>query len=136
MPQKSLTVTKDKLMEMVAKSERMIKAARSKAGRVEQEMQHMFYAAEAGGAGFALGLLNKKYGSMDIMGVDVKLAVAIGAHLSAFMAIGGAPLSDHLHAVGNGALGVIGYEAGKKSTLFSGISGEIIDVATEAYDNE
>lgn len=56
--------------------------------------------AEIATAAFTMGVIDGRYGGVEVLGVPLSLGSAAAAHLAAFLGI--AP--DHLHAFGNGFL--------------------------------
>lgn len=75
--------------------------------RVQSKAEEMTGAvvttAETSAAAFAMGLIGGRYGGVEIVGVPVELALGIGLSVAAHAKIAGKS-SDHLHALGNGAL--------------------------------
>lgn len=57
--------------------------------------------AEIGGTAFAMGVINGRWKSPELLGVPVDLGVSIAMHIGGFIFDKSA---DHLHAVGDGAL--------------------------------
>lgn len=56
--------------------------------------------AEISTAAFTMGVLDGRYGGVELMGIPLSLGAAAASHLMAFLGI--AP--DHLHSFGNGFL--------------------------------
>lgn len=57
-------------------------------------------AAELSTAAFTMGVIDGRYGGVELMGIPLSLGLAATAHLGAFLGIA----SDHLHSFGNGFL--------------------------------
>ena len=85
--------------------EKKLSTARNKITNIKKEAQDaamtVVAAAEVGGVAFALGVVNGRYGSPEVMGIPADLGVGIAAHILGFMVDEG---GEHLHNMGNGAL--------------------------------
>ncbi len=71
--------------------------------KADKAVEVLVSAAEVGGASFSLGLIQGRYGGVEIVGVPLDLGAAIVLHGLAFIGVGG-KLSHHLHNFGDGAL--------------------------------
>ena len=85
--------------------ERKLSAARNRVAKVKAEAEEaamtVVAAAEVGGTAFALGVVNGRYGSPEILGIPADLGIGIAAHILGFMTDEG---GDHIHNIANGAL--------------------------------
>ncbi len=83
--------------------------------RADEAAMQLVEAAEISSSAFTIGLLDGRYGGVEIAGVPLSLGTAAALHLTAFMGV--AP--RHLHAFGNGAL------AAYLNTLGSGVGAKM-----------
>ena len=68
--------------------------------QADEAVQRVVSTAEISTAAFTMGVIDGRYGGVEIMGVPMSLGAAAGSHLVGFLGI--AP--DHMHAFGNGFL--------------------------------
>lgn len=78
--------------------------------------------AEISTAAFTMGVIDGRYGGVEVLGVPLSLGAAAASHLAAFLGI--AP--DHLHSFGNGFL------ASYLSNLGNGVGAKMALEATHA----
>lgn len=97
-PMRSLSRANEALARMQAR----VKSVQTKA---EEMTGHVVQSAEVSGAAFALGLIGGKYGTVEVLGVPLELAVGVGLNLAAHAKVAGNS-SEHLHNFGDGALAV------------------------------
>lgn len=66
----------------------------------KESMAALVYTGEGATAAFAMGMVNGRWGGVELLGVPLSLLSAGGAHLLGFAGIA----SEHMHAFGNGFL--------------------------------
>lgn len=98
------------LVEWRAKADRLAKAAKSAREASKEIGERTMGAVATVGAGYAVGVVVRKYGDKPIPGTDVPLIPAIGA-IAAIAGVAGAAgnMSAFAASLGSGALG--GYAA-------------------------
>lgn len=101
--------------EVSDKLDRANTRAKNLKARADDAVMGVVETAEIGSAAFTIGMLDGRYGGVEILGVPLSLGSAIGLHLTALAGV--AP--DHLHAFGNGAL------AAYLNTLGSGVGAKM-----------
>lgn len=72
-------------------------------GSAEKLTGQAIRAAEVGGAAFGVGLLNGRFGAVDIMGIPLDLAAGVALHGAAALGLAG-KYDEHIENVGNGVL--------------------------------
>ena len=77
-------------------------SARTSIARIKQDTEQtvgkIVRSAEVNSTSFAMGVINGRFKSPEVLGVPVDLGVGFGLHVVGFMGIGG----DHLHNIGDG----------------------------------
>lgn len=99
----AFSISKGQLISSVKRAESIQARARKvmeKAGDVVKEAVNT---VEVGSAAFAFGVIDGKYGGVEIVGVPLPLVSSVALHTLAFMGVGG-QLASHMHQFGNGAL--------------------------------
>lgn len=91
------------LARMRRTSESLMARGTKLRAKAEGAVTALVDAAEVGGASFAFGVIQGRYGAVDIVGVPVDLAAALGLHVLGFLGVGG-KMNRHIHSFGNGAL--------------------------------
>lgn len=86
--------------EALARMSTRVKSIQSKA----QEMtDSVIQSAEVAGAGFAAGMISGRYGTVEVVGVPLELALGVGLNLAGHAKLAGSS-SEHLHNFGDGFL--------------------------------
>lgn len=85
------------------KVESTIARAKSALQKADKAVDTAVRATVTGGAAFACGVAQGRYGPVEIMGVPADLAAAVGLHALGFLGIGGRS-AEYMHDAGNGAL--------------------------------
>lgn len=68
--------------------------------QADKAVQKVVSTAEISTAAFTMGVIDGRYGGVELMGIPLSLLLAGTSHLTAFLGV--AP--DHMHAFGNGFL--------------------------------
>lgn len=94
----------------------------------EEVLQGVVYTLEVGAASFGFGLLEGRYGGVEVLGIPLNLGVGVIGHLLGYMGIGG-KMAHHLHGFADGALAsylsTLGRSVGLDWKKSEGISGPI-----------
>ncbi len=114
-------------MTKVERARASLKRLREKS---EEMTETVVGAVETSGAAFAMGVVQGRYGRVEVGPVPVDLLSGLALHGAAFAGIGGRN-SNHLHHLGNGCLAsymtTIGTGVGadlRKKSLSSGMAGD------------
>lgn len=97
------SLSSPKLREAYGTIERLKHRAKSVAKKGEHAMGKVLEMGETAGTAFALGLLNGYHGPVTVAKVPLEVLLAAGCSLGGFLGLAGKH-SDHLNAIGNGAL--------------------------------
>lgn len=98
-----LKVSKSQIMRAKDRAFSLARRASAYRQKADQAVETLVGTAEVGASSFALGLIQGRYGGVEIVGVPLDLTAAIAFHGLAFVGVGG-KLSGHLHSFGDGAL--------------------------------
>lgn len=90
--------------------------AQTIANKGEKTIGTLVRTGEVSAAAFAAGMVQGKYGVVEVVGVPADLAVGAGLHLAGFLGLGG-KMSSHLHSLGDGALAAYFVTLGKGTGL-------------------
>jgi len=99
----AFAISKSQLVSSVKRAEALQTRAKRVMARAEVVVKEAVSTLEVGGSAFVHGLIDGRYGGVEVVGVPLPLLTAGGMHVLAFMGVGGA-LAPHLHQFGNGAL--------------------------------
>lgn len=95
-------ISQAKFDELRSRMESMRKSAMNARARVAQEAETFTRSAATMGSAFALGVVNGRFDSPEILGVPVDLGVAVAGHMLAFSGSAGSQ-KELVHAVADGA---------------------------------
>lgn len=98
----SMTVSRPELKRMAARAQALAARAKSAMAKAERAVETGIRSVEVGASAFALGMAEGRFGAIDIVGVPMPLMAAAAAHTMGFLSSD--KISDHLHALGDGAL--------------------------------
>ena len=91
------------LLRMRDNANRMMQKAASVRGKAEGTVESVVRTMEVAGSAFAAGMVNGRYGGVEIVGVPADLAGGLAAHALAFVGVAGRN-GKHLHALADGLL--------------------------------
>ncbi len=98
-----IKVSKTQILRAKDRAFSLARRASAYRAKADQAVETLVGSAEVGASAFALGLVQGRYGGVEIVGVPLDLSAAIVMHGLAFVGVGG-KLSGHLHSFGDGAL--------------------------------
>ena len=112
----AFNINKTQLVAAAKHAEAMTSRAKKVMAKAETVVKETVGALEVGGAAFAFGMIDGRYGGVEFLHVPLPLLASATSHLMAFMGIGG-QYSSHLHQLGNGALAAYLTTAGRGAGL-------------------
>ncbi len=71
--------------------------------KTEKAVNTLVSTAEVGAASFAFGVVQGRFGTVDVVGVPIELGTAVLLHLLGFVGVAG-KAARHIHSFGDGAL--------------------------------
>ncbi|MFH1010985.1 MAG: hypothetical protein V1784_07105 [bacterium] len=98
-----LKISQHDIMRMKDQVEKMKKRSSSVVEKSHELVSTIVRTAEVGAAAFSMGLVQGKYGGVEIVGVPMDLGLGLGLHMMGLLGVGG-NMSHHLHAFGDGTL--------------------------------
>lgn len=121
----ALKVSKMGVARLRDYAERAHARARGLAVKSEQAVGTLVRTAEVQATAFGMGVVNGRFGGVEILGVPLDLGAGSAAHLLAFVGVGG-KFSSHLHNLADGALAsymtTLGVGVGKRMAQSAGAS--------------
>jgi len=99
----ALKISMHEIQRLKEQAERMKKRVAGATERSHETIATLVRTAEVGAAAFGFGVVQGRYGGIEVVGVPIDLGAGLLAHLGAMMGIGG-NMSGHLHSFGDGAL--------------------------------
>lgn len=96
-------ISHNDLIRMKGEAERLKTRAKNALEKADSVVERVVRTVEVGASAFGFGVVQGKYGGVEVVGIPLELAAGAGLHLLAFAGIGG-HMSDHLHHFGDGAL--------------------------------
>jgi hypothetical protein len=99
----NLKVGAQQLLAMRNRAESMLSRAGKVKAKAEAAVHGLVRSAEVGTSAFALGVVQGRYGPVEVLGVPVDLGIAVAGHLVGFAGLAG-NASAHVHAFADGAL--------------------------------
>lgn len=91
--------------------ERAAARARNVSKKADKVVETAVHTAEVGSAAFLAGVVQGRYGAIEIVGVPVELLGGIGLHMVGFM--GNSRNASHMHGFANGLLAAYATTAGR-----------------------
>ena len=91
---------------------RLHRRASEIASKTRGTVETIVRSSEVGASAFGLGMVQGRYGQVEVVGVPMELLLAIGLHGAGMLGLGG-DLSGHLHSFGDGALATYGANLGR-----------------------
>src|SRR3990167_5983244 len=98
-----LKLSQAEVMDVHAKAISAISRAKSALAKADEAVDTTVTAVVTAGAAFACGVVQGRYGGVEIIGVPSDLGAGVALHALGFMGIGGKS-AEYMHAAGNGAL--------------------------------
>lgn len=98
-----LKISQHDIVRMKDQVEKMKKRTANVVEKSHEMVGTIVRTAEVGAAAFSMGLIQGKYGGVEIVGVPMDLGLGIGLHMLGLLGVGG-DMSGHLHAFGDGSL--------------------------------
>jgi len=94
--------------------------------------------AESVAAGFALGLVEDKYGEVQVMGFDLPAVLAVGLQGANVLGLGGKRAETHLNALTAGCGAVAAYKFARSDAVSKAFSGDddsddFVDIDPDSY---
>ena len=99
----AVNLSQTEVLDLRRRAESAISRARSALAKADVAVDKVVHATVTGGSAFMFGVVQGRYGGVEIVGVPVDLGAAVLLHAAGFMGIGG-KASEYMHAAGNGAL--------------------------------
>lgn len=103
----ALQISKASLVKAHDRAQSLQKRLANVRKQAEHTVEKVLRTAETGGMAFGLGFANGRYGSTEIMGMPIELLLGAGLNIAGYLGIAGKH-SDHLNALGDGALAAYG----------------------------
>lgn len=99
----ALQISKGELVKLAKKAEGLQSRAKKAMEKADEAIEKVVRTAEIGASAFGFGLIQGRYGSIEVVGVPIDLASGLGLHVLGFMGVGGA-MGSHLHSLADGAI--------------------------------
>lgn len=97
------SLSQTEVLDLRRKAESAIARARSALSKADEAVDTVVHAAVTGGTAFAFGVVQGRYGGVEVVGVPADLGAAVVLHALGFAGVAGKQ-TTYLHAAGNGAL--------------------------------
>lgn len=126
---KSLQLSKQHVNNLVARAQSITARAAKVKEKADMMVETGIRAAVVGGTAFGLGVVQGKYGGIELAGVPLELIVGLGGHIAGFTGVGG-KASPMLHNVADGALAAwactMGRGIGKGIGAKTAVKGDVL----------
>ena len=99
----SVSVSAAEAFDVRKKALSALSRAKSVLSKTDEQVNTVVHATVTAGTAFAFGVVQGRYGGVEVAGVPADLGAGIVLHAMGFMGIGG-KASEYMHAAGNGAL--------------------------------
>ena len=96
-------LSQTEVLDLRQKAESASARARSALAKADEAVDKVVTATVTGGAAFAFGVAQGRYGSIEVVGVPADLGAGVALHALGFIGVGGRN-AEYTHAAGNGAL--------------------------------
>lgn len=100
---KALQLSKNDVHALVKKAESLQNRVQKVKDKADNLVEQGVNAGVTVGVAFGFGVMQTRLGGVEVLGVPAELLAGAGAHILAFMGVGGKQ-SSLLHSAGNGAL--------------------------------
>lgn len=111
----ALAITKADAERLAKRAVGLQQRAKSTLAKAEGIIETVVRTTEVGASAFAFGVIQGRWGGMEIVGVPLDLGFGVSAHLAAFVM--DSNISPHLHALADGAMAAfavtMGFNAGE-----------------------
>lgn len=131
-----LKLTQAETMDLHGRAQSAIARARKALEKADVVVDRVVKTTVTGGAAFACGVAQGKYGGIEVMGVPADLGAGVALHALGFAGIGG-KATEYMHAAGDGALAcylaTLGRGVGQDWRAKSGGGGALPAAATSGH---
>ena len=98
------SITRGQVGTWKAKAEALRTRVKNLSKKTDKVVVQAVHSTEVGGAAFIAGIIQGRSGSVEVVGVPLELALALGLHGAAFVGLGG-KMAPHLHGFADGFMG-------------------------------
>jgi hypothetical protein len=99
----ALQLSKSELVRMAKKAESLQKRVQRATEKADDVIDRVVRTTEVGATAFGFGVVQGRYGAIEVAGIPIDLGAAVLGHIGGFMGVGGRN-AQHLHAFADGAL--------------------------------
>jgi hypothetical protein len=126
----ALQMSKSELVRMAKKAESLQNRVKKATEKADDVLEKAVRTVEVGASAFGFGIVQGRYGAVELAGVPLDLGAAILGHTLGFMGVGG-KMNSHLHSFADGALAAyavtMGRGAGEEWKKKSSLAGKQVD---------
>lgn len=108
----ALQMSRSEIMRLAKKAESLQNRVKKATEKADQVIEKVVRTAEISATAFGFGLIQGRYGAIELAGIPIDLAAGVGGHILGFMGVGG-NMNSHLHALSDGALACYAVTMGK-----------------------
>lgn len=108
----ALQMSRSEVMRLAKKAESLQNRVKKATEKADQVIEKVVRTAEVGASAFSFGLVQGRYGLIELAGVPIDLAAGIGGHILGFMGVGG-QMNSHVHSLADGALAAYAVTMGR-----------------------